>query len=223
MSKSLLILIFLMSSCTPTFKALLSIKNPKVENSQSINSYLDHLDCPLNHGYTIQCDSDSLRIFKTIMKCLENKPTVYFNNKKYCYNGISNCPQTIMASIKDFDNNLIPCSNDTSRMTDLMNTYNSLTKQHTKVFDPQKKYIFVYWSTFHNSSKENQKYFEWINTNFGQYSDSFVIIMVNVDLNEEWNLEKGQRLEIKFKRNGNKSIDMVFGKMPYNRQSQLTD
>jgi hypothetical protein len=210
-----IISIILFSSCTPAFKTLLSVKDPKVETDYSIQNYLKRINSPIRNNFVFDGKPDSLQIYQNIMKSFYNEPQIFKNNEKYCYQGKSNCPSVKISSIKNFNSFYSTCIDDTLHMTDLLSRLRPISKSEEIENTEDLIYIYVYWSIFHKKRKHKKEYFNLLYNLCLDESVNCEVVLINVDLNSKWGLIPEKKMRMRFKMKKSKSIDLEFGKIPY--------
>ncbi|MBN2663594.1 MAG: hypothetical protein JXR68_08080 [Bacteroidales bacterium] len=221
MKKYILILLlfflsFFFNSCSLFFKTALSIKNPKVENNEDIMEYLEDTDCPIQNTFVVSCPPDSLQIYQNLMKGFTNEILIYRDSIRYCYEGTNRCTsEKLKKTIDEFYKYYTPCQSDTIDFEVFMSQLLPLSKNANLQIEHGKIYIFAYWSIFFGSKKNKKEYFNWLFEYKNKYPDKYEIILVNVDLNNDWGLENDRKLKLIFKMNKKNSVDLEFGKMPY--------
>lgn len=213
-----ILLFFLMiisSSCTPTFKALLSVKDPKVETDQSIQDYLRKIENPIHKHFVFESATDSIEIYQNIMSSFDYEPHVFLNGKKYCYIGQSNCPNIMISELKEFESSYGPCVNDTLSLTEFVSNLRPIADLEEIIITEDHIYIFFYWSIFHKKKKYKKEHFNRLAKLCVDGSSNCKVFLINTDLNSQWGLTPGKRIKMKFKMKGSKSVELKFGKIPY--------
>lgn len=213
------ILSFLLSSCSFLFKTALSIKSPKVETNQNIVEYLQNTECKIEKTFVVNCPTDSLLIYKNLMKGFTNEILIYKDSLRYCYQGKSKCTsEKLKKTIDEFHEFYVPCNDDTIDFKELLFQLKPLLSENDNLMLKNDKiYFFAYWSIFYGSKKNKKEYFYWLNEYCNKYPDKFEIVLINVDLNSNWGLQEGKKLKLKFKMNKKNSVDLHFGNMPYKK------
>ncbi len=211
-----LIFLFFLSSCTLLFKTSLSIKNPKVETNEQILEYLEKTKCLLSNSFVIDCQPDSLQIYKNLMKGFTNEVLIYKDSVRYCYNAGNKCKsKKLRKTINEFNKFYAPCKKDTIDFDIFLSQLIPLSENNKLQIKQGKIYIFAYWSIFFGSKKDKKDFFNWLYEYYKEYPDKYEIIIVNTDLNYNWGLEKGEEMKLKFKMTNKNSVDLEFGKIPY--------
>ena len=205
-----------LNSCSPFLKKMIGIKNPVVENTESITNHLIASKVPLQNSYIINCCSDSSNIFKNILNGLRGEIMLFDSTGlKYCYKGKDRCTgKQLKEAYYDFNKNYQPCVNDSIKLQAILsnafpvnNDYRPLTNY----------YIIVFWAKFAGKKTKLLEDYKWMLSLKNNSSLSSTILFINADLQENWNLKKGKKMRIKFKLRGKKSAAIHFGKIPYNK------
>ena len=207
---------FFFNSCSLLFKTALSIKNPKVETNEHIIEYLEETDCSIQNTFVVNCEQDSLQIYQNLMKGFTNEILIYRDSIRYCYDGKSRCTsEKLKKTIDEFYEYYTPCENDTINFETFLSRLTPLSETNNLQIEQGKIYIFAYWSIFFGSKKNKKDFFNWLYKYGEKFPEKYEIILVNVDLNYNWGLEKGKKIKLKFKMTKKNSVDLEFGKIPY--------
>ncbi len=214
----IVILSFFLNSCSLLFKTALSIKNPKVETNEQILEYLEKTECLIPNTFVINCPPDSMQIYKNLMRGFTNEILIYKDSIRYCYEGKSRCTsEKLKKTIDEFDIYYTPCQNDTISFDIFLLQLMPLSDNNKLQIKQEKIYVFAFWSIFFGSKKNKKDFFNWLYEYYKKYPDKYEIIIVNVDLNQNWGLEKGKKMKLKFKMTKKNSVDLEFGKIPYKK------
>ena len=217
---TLIILTFSFYSCGPILRILTGFKNPKVYSINEVEELIKNNNYNLSTYYLkVQKEKDSSEIFQKFLFGLSSDMYLYHakTGEKYCYKSEEECSGIQMKKVfNEFENYYMPCiSEDSENLNDLMLWLMDQHKQpvNTSSLPEAEYYLFQTWNNYIQSPKRFKEEFAWHN-DLKNSNSRIKIIYVNTDLLEEWGLEKGKKLPVKFKRDGKKSVTMYFGKLP---------
>jgi hypothetical protein len=214
-----LFVLFLCSSCGTVVKTLAGFKNPKVENKVELSEYFAKV-ISTEDTFFMKVDEigNEVEIFTKFGMGFSSDILLFSKDgKKYCYLGTEECGGVQMSkAFQEFNENYAPCLDDEDmnlnayleNITDLKG--NKISKDY---FSEADYYIFQHWNKYSGSQKRLKEDLNWL-LNLKKNSElNVVVVFVNSDLLEDWGLEKGKELPIKFKKEGNQ-FSLDFGKLP---------
>lgn len=230
----LLCLLFLIvSSCGLTFKTLMGLKNPKVENRNSIKEEINLLsfNCKPGKDVVYKAQSDSLSNYKILLSALDAE--LYFFNqvgKRLCYSENESCVadqfQLLEAS---FENSVGQCA-ENHEFDFVYEDFDSFLKNVESVDGeevvkenlPAADYYFIYhWSRFAGGKKNKYEDYSWTINQLNLLNISYYMIRVNCDLREDAGFEKNRSVRLKLKMNkekdGGRTAELTLGKLPYSK------
>lgn len=211
--------LLLMTSCGTAIKTLAGFKNPKVETKESVARFLSEVnDTEKTFFLGITKPGDSTAVFNNFIFGFNSDLYLYSKSgEKYCYKGTEECSGIqLQGAFKDFDENYLPCQDESDNLETFLKRIVDSNGNPVEVSSlPEADYyIFETWNKYSGSQKRLKEDFEWYN-GLKKNSDFNVAVMfVNTDLLEEWGLEKGGELPIKFKKEKGRTMSLRFGKLP---------
>ena len=207
-------------SCGTTIKTLVGFKNPKVETKATVLEYLD--DNKIEHDTyfrTVKKEKDSIEIYRNLIFGFNSEILIFDKNgTKYCYNGNEECSGVqLRSAFENFESNYKPCIDTTKTVSlDLF-----LSRLQDKNGNPILKsdlpdadyYFFNCWNKYAGRSKMIKEDIDWLYELNQNTSNKIEIILINTDLLEEWGLEEGGELPLKFRKHEG-GLRMTFGALP---------
>ena len=185
MKKYLFLILVTLASCTPILKMAYGIKNPEVENKDSIIRYLDKKNMNSSNIYAYDFES-----FKIHLKDKNSIPDVYIYNSNgeyipygddYACNAsafdfVSKLDKTIPYQTKDIRN----LNTSIIGLTDLDGTNVEFNKSEKVDF-----YVLIYWTVYIGKlNKDHVKIWEEQANN--NTKSNIKVLKINMDFQENW-------------------------------------
>jgi len=220
--KTLAILSILMffSSCGLTIRMLSGFKDPVVKSKNEINQFIKENEGDFDTYFlNVQSKKDSTEIFEKFLFGFNSDLYLYNSEsgKKYCFRGTEECSGVLMQeAFKNVDTNFSVCqSTNEMNLDDFLKLLQDKNGENVSRSNLPKSeyYLFETWNTYMQNKKEFKENLKWL-TQLEQTNKKIKIIYINTDLLDDWGLEKEKKLPIKFKRDGKRSVELVFGKLP---------
>lgn len=220
--KTLAILSILMffSSCGLTIRMFSGFKDPVVKSKNEINQFIKENEGDFDTYFlNVQSKKDSTEIFEKFLFGFNSDLYLYNSEsgKKYCFRGTEECSGVLMQeAFKNVDTNFSVCqSTNEMNLDDFLKLLQDKNGENVSRSNLPKSeyYLFETWNTYMQNKKEFKENLKWL-TQLEQTNKKIKIIYINTDLLDDWGLEKEKKLPIKFKRDGKRSVELVFGKLP---------
>jgi len=208
------------SSCGLALRVLSGFKDPVVKSKSEINQFVKENEGNFDTYFlNVQTKKDSAEIFDRFLFGFNSDLYLYHakSGKKYCYQGTEECSGVLMQeAFNNLNSNFSECQSENE--LNLENFLKLLQNKHgeniTQTNLPDSEYyLFETWNTYMQNKKEFQENLKWL-TKLEQTNKKIKIIYINTDLLDDWGLEKGKKLPIRFKRDGKRSVELFFGKLP---------
>lgn len=192
------------------------MKSPRVETKSTISEYLSKNGLSTENQYVLKGSKDSIQIYNSIMMCF-NSEVYLFDNKgcKYCYKGDKKCTGIQLRNLfSDFENNYYPCVSQKLVLDSILNRISPLSDTVFSDSTNEEYYLYMYWSKFYKGKKRLKEDMNWL-TDLQKNSNTRIrIIFINSDLQEDWGLKKGEKLDLNFRMIGKKAGEFEFGYLP---------
>jgi len=202
---------------------LSGFRDPVVKSKSEINQFIKENEGNFDTYFlNVQTKKDSTEIFEKFLFGFNSDLYLFHakSGKKYCFQGTEECSGVLMQeAFKNVDSNFSECQSEKEKNLDdvlrLLQDKNGESITQSNLPDSE-YYLFETWNTYMQNKKEFRENLKWLNE-LEQTNKKIKIIYINTDLLDDWGLEKGKKLPIKFKRNGKRSVELVFGKLPINQ------
>lgn len=219
----ILSILLIFSSCGLTLRMLSGFRDPVVKSKSEINQFIKENEGDFDTYFlNVQTKKDSAEIFEKFLFGFNSDLYLFHakSGKKYCFQGTEECSGVLMQeAFKNVDSNFSECQSEKEKNLDdflrLLQNKNGESITQSNLPDSE-YYLFETWNTYMQNKKEFRENLKWLNE-LEQTNKKIKIIYINTDLLDDWGLEKGKKLPIKFKRNGKRSVELVFGKLPINQ------
>ncbi|WP_333693281.1 hypothetical protein [Flavobacterium sp.] len=217
---AILSIVLFFSSCGLTIRMLSGFKDPVVQSKNDINQYVKENAGDFDTYFlNVQTPKDSTEIFERFLFGFNSDLYLFHteSGKKYCFQGTEECSGVLMQeAFKNVETNFSVCQSNNQIHLDnflkLLQDKNGKSVSRSNLPNSE-YYLFETWNTYMQNKKEFKENLKWL-TALEQTNKKIKIIYINTDLLDDWGLEKGKKLPIKFKRNGKRSVELVFGKLP---------
>ena len=219
----ILSILLVFSSCGLTLRMLSGFRDPVVKSKNEINQFVKENDGNFDTYFlNVATKKDSAEIFDKFLFGFNSDLYLFHaeSGKKYCFQGTEECSGVLMQeAFKNVDANFSVCqSNKEMDLDDFLKLLQNKNGESISLSNlpDSEYYLFETWNTYMQNKKEFRENLKWLNE-LEQTNKKIKIIYINTDLLDDWGLEKGKKLPIKFKRNGKRSVELVFGKLPINQ------
>jgi hypothetical protein len=199
---------------------LSGFKDPVVKSKNEINQFINDNEGDFDTYFlNVQTKKDSSEIFEKFLFGFNSDLYLYQeeSGKKYCFQGTEECSGILMQeAFKNIDTNFSVCqSTNEMNLDDFLKLLQNKTGENVSRSNLPKSeyYLFETWNTYMQNKKEFKENLKWL-TELEETNKKIKIIYINTDLLDDWGLEKGKKLPIKFKRDGKRSVELFFGKLP---------
>jgi len=217
---AILSILLFFSSCGLTIRMLSGFKDPVVKSKNEINQFINDNEGDFDTYFlNVQTKKDSSEIFEKFLFGFNSDLYLYQeeSGKKYCFQGTEECSGILMQeAFKNIDTNFSVCqSTNEMNLDDFLKLLQNKTGENVSRSNLPKSeyYLFETWNTYMQNKKEFKENLKWL-TELEETNKKIKIIYINTDLLDDWGLEKGKKLPIKFKRDGKRSVELFFGKLP---------
>lgn len=210
------------ASCGTAIKTLTGFKNPKVETKETVLEYFNENKLgDETYFLKVSQPSDTLAIYKNLILGISSEIMIFDKAKQqYCYNGTESCSGVqLKEAFSDFENKYLPCKEEENFM--YVDFLEHLQDKEGKSLSfeslPEADfYFFVFWNKYMGSVKNIKENTSWIYELQNESNLKTKVILVNSDLLDEWGLEKGSELPVKFKKTKD-GMSLDFGDLPISR------
>lgn len=217
---AILSILLFFSSCGLTIRMLSGFKDPVVKSKNEINQFINDNEGDFDTYFlNVQTKKDSSEIFEKFLFGFNSDLYLYQveSGKKYCFQGTEECSGILMQeAFKNIDTNFSVCqSTNEMNLDDFLKLLQNKTGENVSRSNLPKSeyYLFETWNTYMQNKKEFKENLKSL-TELEETNKKIKIIYINTDLLDDWGLEKGKKLPIKFKRDGKRSVELFFGKLP---------
>jgi hypothetical protein len=217
---AILSVLLFFSSCGLTIRMLSGFKDPVVKSKNEINQFVKENEGNFDTYFlNVQTKKDSTEIFDKFLFGFNSDLYLYHaeSGKKHCFQGTEECSGVLMQeAFKNVDTNFSVCqSTNEVNLDDFLKLLQDKNGENVSRSNlPKSEYfLFETWNTYMQNKKEFKENLKWL-TELEQTNKKIKIIYINTDLLDDWGLEKGKKLPIKFKRDGKRSVELFFGKLP---------
>ena len=216
----ILSILLVFSSCGLTLRMLSGFRDPVVKSKNGINQFVKENDGNFDTYFlNVATKKDSAEIFDKFLFGFNSDLYLFHaeSGKKHCFQGTEECSGVLMQeAFKNVDANFSVCqSNKEMDLDDFLKLLQNKNGESISLSNlpDSEYYLFETWNTYMQNKKEFKENLKWL-TELEQTNKKIKIIYINTDLLDDWGLEKGKKLPIKFKRNGKRSVELIFGKLP---------
>ena len=216
----ILSILLVFSSCGLTLRMLSGFRDPVVKSKNEINQFVKENDGNFDTYFlNVATKKDSAEIFDKFLFGFNSDLYLFHaeSGKKHCFQGTEECSGVLMQeAFKNVDANFSVCqSNKEMDLDDFLKLLQNKNGESISLSNlpDSEYYLFETWNTYMQNKKEFKENLKWL-TELEQTNKKIKIIYINTDLLDDWGLEKGKKLPIKFKRNGKRSVELIFGKLP---------
>lgn len=214
---STLLLIGLMASCGAIVKSMVRFKNPKVESRADLHQYFTRIfPGETTYYLSVEKKNDSAAIYENLLRGFASEMKIFDRQgTRYCYKGTEECSGVQLTNaFKNFEANYSPCADALSLDAFLKNFTTATGESVTKSDLPDAKYIvFQSWNKYSSSEKALKEDVAWVKSLRDAGASDVAVVFFNGDLQEEWGLEKGKELPVKFRKE-KEGYSMEFGRLP---------
>lgn len=200
MKNSLIIFIlFTLTSCKAIIIEMM-LKDPKVENSQTIKEFQTKNNYSTENSLIIKADTSNAiqRLFlgMTIGYYIFDK-----DGHQFCYNDSSTCHgEQFQELLNNKTNNFKSCKNDTVTLEKILEqTYDLNERPVEKAqFEAADYYVVTYWQKFLGGKRGYADAVSWMQEEIEKNKSSlkFTFIKINTDLQESWGLVSGGKAKL---------------------------
>lgn len=193
-------------------------KNPRVENPQSIQGFLNKHQYSTTNSFLLQSDSD--QVYKNLLlPILAN----YYVFNKYgellCFNGNESCSGTQFRYLNtNYKDSFAVCKNDSIHLGIIIKSLVNLQLEPLDVSQIPKSdyYIVTYWSKFLGNKRGYEDGVAWMEEEIKNSSAEYTITLlkVNTDLREDWGMKPKGKARLKFNVKDEK-LEIKLDKIPY--------
>jgi len=209
----LLVIIILVSSCTPTLKLLTGVRNPKIRSDVKADQLLQRLPDTTNvyDAYFIKQDTEQ-DVLLNLAKGMGSSAHVYdADGNLLCYQGDNFCSAVVLS---DAENNRIEevYKKCTEEEIDLGSAPMKLDKLNSTIsFENERPgkatYTVVFFWSYDLARRDHEDNWLEVYESFVSKED-VVFVRVNTDLRSSWGLTEGKKGKVKFKRDGDE-VEML--------------
>jgi len=195
---------------------MLGLKSPRVETKSTISEFLSKNGLSIENQYVLKGTNDSVQIYNNIMRCFNNEIYLFDSNGcKYCYKGDQKCTGIQLRNLfNDFENNYQPCLSQKIVLDSILNRISPLNDKINSDSTDEVYCLYMYWSKFFKGKKRLKEDMNWLSDLQKNSKTKIRIIFINTDLQEDWGLIKGEKLNLKFSMTGKKAGEFEFGTLP---------
>lgn len=177
------------------------IKNPRVENAESIRDFQKSNGYNTEYSYVLSGDTASAEM--SLFRGLKAGFYVFDKNgDQLCYNGSSTCTgvqfKELLNAKSDFFQS---CKNDSISLSRTIEECITLNNKKAKRSDlPEADYYVVnYWQKFMGGKRAYKENIIWMEDEIRQIDTSIKIafVKINTDLQENWGLQFGKTAKMK--------------------------
>ncbi|WMI69008.1 hypothetical protein [Mangrovimonas sp. YM274] len=204
-------------SCKTALVNLL-IKNPKVENTETIKAFQQKHEYPTTNSLILVADTTA--ILKSMFKGLSSGYQI-FNSKGelLCYNGQSTCGgQQFMEFLNTNSTTFTPCEDKNLTLDAVLAQTYDINNQpvQREQFENTDYYIVSYWAKFMGGKRGYEDAVLWMEEELAKNTTdtSVTFIKINTDLQESWGLKAGEKVRLKIKQKDN-SMKLKISELPY--------
>ncbi|NLP59452.1 hypothetical protein [Lutibacter sp. B1] len=203
------------TSCISISKIIIGFKNPTVITIEELKGIRNQIfNDDIGDYYYKEGIKDSIFLNKILSLSFSGNLNIYNKDKKKIFFKNSTCINDDLEIINKNIDSLIYVSNDIldDKIKNLMNL-NLNEPNKISNFKNYDYYIIYYWSSFMNKKNLIKNEFKFLEQNFN--SENCKIIRINCDFLDIWNLEKGKKIKLKFKRDNDDYYDVSFKSIPW--------
>lgn len=189
------IFISLTVSCTPIMKTLYGIKDPRVENKETLAKYLDGIG--LGHE-VVYIPSDMSLMPEVNEEFGRSVPeAVLFDsegNRRTYKDSDQDCNAGLFATIPGMNKNTVLKSEKGADFISFTRMLSSLEDQSAfKMHERADYHLFISWTKY--TGKLNKDHVrEWVNLASTNDAVNIAVYLVNMDFQESWGLELGKKM-----------------------------
>lgn len=200
------LLLGLMVLCTSSCKPLLVralLKNPKVENTASVQQFQEKNNYSTTNSLILNADTSTAE--EALFLGLSQGYVVFDQNgQKICYYGSSSCQGEQFSALinNDFEHFKV-CETGSATLEEaLSQTYGLNEKPVTLAdFPTSDYYILAYWQRFLGGKRGYEDAVNWmdkaIQKREATAKPSFTLIKINTDFQENWGFKSGGKAKLK--------------------------
>ena len=198
----LIFILFNLTSCK-TLMIKMMLKDPKVENTQTIKNFQTKNNYSTENSLIITADTSN-----AIQKLFLGMTVGYYifdkDGNQICYNASSTCHGEQFKQLMDNKiDSFKSCKNDTVTLEKVLNqTYDLNEKPVEKVqFENSDYYVVTYWQKFLGGKRGYEDAVTWMEDEIKKNKSTlkFTFIKINTDLQENWGLVAGKKAKLKYK------------------------
>jgi hypothetical protein len=185
----------------------MALKDPKVENTQTIKEFQTRNNYSTENSLIIKANTSN-----AIEKLFLGMTVGYYifdkDGNQVCYNALSLChgvqfKQLIENKVDSFRS----CKNDITTLERILNqTYDLNEKPVDKTqFAESDYYVVTYWQKFYGGKRGYEDAVTWMENEIRNSKSKlkFTFIKINTDLQENWGLYAGKKAKLKWIEKGN--------------------
>ncbi len=179
------------------------IKDPKVENTKTITSFLTDNNFETTNSLILKADTTNVEL--QLLKGISTGYYIFDSlGKHICYKGLATCKGV---QFKNLLNNKVDsfnyCKNDTIQLNKVLDQTYDLNEKNVSIsqFPKSKYYIVAYWQKFMGGRRGYEDAIQWMQNETKNNKD-FTFININTDLQEKWGLKPNGKAKIKIKKSG---------------------
>lgn len=208
----LLVIIVLVSSCSPTLKLLTGVRNPKIRSDVKADAFLERLPDTANvyDAHFTKMDKE-IDVVLNLFKGMASSAHVYDENQNLlCYQGDNFCGAVVLIesqknSVEDVYQ--LCTEEETDPLSAPMKLQDLYANLSFETNAPAKaRYTVVFFWSYDLARRDHEDNWLEVYESF-QDKEDVVFLRVNTDLRSSWDLPEGKKGKVKFKREGDE-IDM---------------
>ncbi|OMP32298.1 hypothetical protein BKM32_04405 [Mangrovimonas sp. DI 80] len=196
----------------------LLIKDPKVENTETIKAFQQKHEYPTTNSLILVADTTA--ILQSMLKGLSSGYQI-FNSKGelLCYNGQSTCSgEQFRQFLKTSSETFTHCNDKNLTLDSVLAQTYDLNNQpvQRKQFENTDYYIVSYWAKFLGGKRGYEDAVLWMEEELAKNTTdtSVTFIKINTDLQESWGMKAGEKVRLKIKQKGSEGT-IKLSELPY--------
>lgn len=178
------------ASCQPIAKAVAGIKNPKIENAETVKSYIKKINFDTQNNLVLKDKSSYKTVLNLFYKSFPE--AVLFDNygNELIYKETAtSCNAGLFKVIPELDKNS-ELKKGTHQLSQVLSDYTKPLDDDSEIItNDSDYYLLINWAVF--AGKFNKDHvLAWENLAKNNKNCKIKVLKLNMDLQESWNLKK---------------------------------
>lgn len=220
----LIFLILFVTSCGTAIRPLMGLKNPKVYSAVEIDSFTQKLEKADNVYDAKYVRVDSSEIFNTVMKSLGDV-NIYNAQHKVLCNSDNDIGCNYLSQLEIESNSISNVFRECtfldqapmlaySNLNDVLKDLN--VENQEKFINHKTDYTIVYYWSYKMQKGKHENDWKSIAKSF-ENEKNVKFLRINTDLNQDWGLEKGDKMKLKLKKRKGFEFEIIPKKIPFKK------